>query len=188
MILCFLHPNGSIHSGLSGWLPKQVWSSSKVSQEPGNQFQCAEGLSRACFCPAVFIEHPEPDFWNSGRLTFQIKECFGYPPTEPLKKKKKGYNLEVLSSPKKNILPLASCFPFLSSSFLPSFSVVFERTLSPDCFSVLCIIRGRGDISIKGKPHWEEFSNIFGQNQNIASPKFQLLTFVAIPGEKKFWG
>ena len=55
VILYFLHPNGSVHLGLSGWLTKQVWSSSKVSQEPGNQFQCAEGLSRASFCPAVFI-------------------------------------------------------------------------------------------------------------------------------------
>ena len=104
-----------------------------------------------------------------------------------LKKKKKGYNLEVLSYPKKNILPLASCFLFFPlPSFLPSFSVVFERTLSPDCFSVLCIIRGHGDISIKGKPHWEEFSNTFSQNQNTESPRFQLLTFVAIPEEKKF--
>ena len=127
MILYFLHPNGSVHLDLSGWLPKQVWSSSKVSQEPGNQFQCAEGLSRACFCPAVFIEHPEPDFWNSGRLTFQIKERFGYPPTEPLKKKKKD-TIWRNFPPKEKYSSLSVMLSF-SFLFLPSFSVVFERTL-----------------------------------------------------------
>ena len=147
------------------------------------------GLIQGLLLPCSVHIAPRARFLKFRRADISNQGVFWVSSHRTLKKKKRIQSGGTFL-PKEKYSSLSVMLPFLSPSFLPSFlpsfSVVFERTLSPDCFSVLCIIRGHGDISIKGKPHWEEFSNTFSQNQNTESPRFQLLTFVAIPEEKKF--